>query len=237
MIVLACLCQGCYDTPQQVTLPPTKLSAVDLQFGRQQVDQMMRDRSEMISCVQKDDIIYEWATRQFAGEATGERIYWSADPPTCPVECLSSHNPAHEILGPGLIKIRERHESGPEKGRKIGCEELWSCVVFELYNISYGKEHNAVYNAAISGQTGKQQYIIGVAKIEFKAIKETAQFHDEVWRPWSKTKGKSTEPSYWFTNEPDTYSEWIKQYNDPSGYPYSYYGHEYDSEIAPHIKR
>jgi hypothetical protein len=236
MIVLACLCHGCYNTPQQVTLPPTKLSAVDLQFGRQQVDQMMRDRSEMATCAQKSDIIYEWTVRQFAGEATGERIYWSADRPTCPDACLSSHSPAYKGL-PGLIKARERYETGPKKGRSVGCEELWASVVFELYNISYGKEHSSNYDGALAGTIPKQDYIMNSAKIEFGAVRKTAEFYRSVWQPWAEGKGKDTNSEHWFADEPESYEEWIKQYNDPTGYPYSYYGTEYDSDIAPYVKR
>lgn len=214
----------------------TFLKPDDLQFGRQQVDQMMRDREEMGTCVEKGDVIYEWAARQFAGEAVGQRIYWSSNPPDCPPDCLSSIQSPYKSFN-GYIAIREHYAAGSKIRQKILCEELWACAVYELYNISYAPESNALHEAALAGRFSKQEFVMNLAKIEYHAEQQTAQFYWAMWRPWAENKGLVTSESHWFTSNPDTYDEWIRQFTDPAGYPYSYYSRDYDERIAPHVKQ
>jgi len=85
------------------------LRAEDLEFGRQQVDQMMSDREEMRTYVEKNDVIYNWAVRQFAGEAAGQRIYWRAGSFIgYPAECLSYiHTPTS--TSQGYVSIRDQY--------------------------------------------------------------------------------------------------------------------------------
>jgi hypothetical protein len=189
----------------------------------------------MATCVQKSDIIYEWAARQFAGEATGQGTYWSADPPSCPSDCLAEHNAPYEHIK-GSILIRERYGSGDKRGEKVGCEELWSCAVFELYNISYSKDFLELHDSALAGKVPRQDYIFRFARIEFNAVQKTAEFYRTIWQPWAESKGKDTESLHWYADAPKSYEEWIKEYHDPTGYPYSYYGKYYDDEIAPYVK-
>jgi hypothetical protein len=90
---------------------------------------------------------------------------------------------------------------------------------FELYNISYGKEHVAEYNSALAGKLSRQDYILAAARTEYKAIRKTAEFYRDMWQPRAEQSRIRTEPSHWFADQPESYDQWIKQYDDPSGYP------------------
>lgn len=221
------------------TPPPpstnTVLSANDLQFGREQVEQMLRDREEMATCVAPGDPVYQWAVRQFAGEATGHRTYWSPDPPDCPLDCMADNTPVNENRK-GFIRIRERHEVGEKKGNQVLCEELWSSAVFELYNIANGNRVHSIYYAALAGKISKEEWVGNLTRLEFLAVGKTARFYCSIWRPWAVGKGMKTEQLYWYVGEPDNYLEWINSYKDKSGYPYSYY-QQYEKEIAPYVQR
>lgn len=225
-----------YETIQPIPRSTnTYLSGDDLQFGRQQVDHMLQDRPNMSICVAKDDAVYTWAVRQFAGEATGRRIYWSSALPECQDECISKYHLSSET-STGFITIRERYISGTNKGQPLPCGRLWAAAVFELYNISNSSEINAIVESASAGMISRQEYITGIAKTEFVALQKTAQFYWKVWQPYSYQKHLETNSDGWYTDEPATYELWI-QSEAPTGYPENDYGQYYDSVIKPYLDR
>lgn len=210
----------------------TKLSAADLAFGRQQVDQMMHDRPQMATYVERGDIVYLWAVRQFAGEAAGQRIYWSNSAPDCPAWCLSI---THTVEGD--IAIRERYAEGPQRGQDLSGELVWSCAVFELYNISKLNQLKAIGEVARSGKISKQEFVTECTKLEFGSEQRTTLFYHILWRPLAEKQAQETNENYWFTDNPDTYRKWIQQFKGGEDYPYGYYNSFYDQNIAPYLER
>ncbi len=221
-------------------VPPShlvQLRAGDMEFGRQQVDQMMADRKEMRNCVDKNDVIYNWATRQFAGEAAGQRIYWRVEsfagyPAGCLSYCCSPTSTSQ-----GYITIRERYESRPQNQQNLSGERLWACAVYELYNVSYVKEQDDRDAAAFAGSLSRGEYVEAITRQEFKAVRRTVDFYQAVWKPYSQSRGLETHGTYWHTYAPETYEEWAALYKGPSDYPYSYYGDFYDKKIVPYLRR
>ncbi len=221
-------------------VPPShlvQLRAGDMEFGRQQVDQMMADRKKMRNCVDKNDVIYNWAVRQFAGEAAGQRIYWiTGSFAEFPPECLG-YNQAPTNTSQGHITIREKYQSGPDNQQKLSGESLWSCAVFELYNISFDKDDAARDAAAWSGNMSREEYVTAIERREFKAQQRTVEFYRAVWKPYCQDKGLSTDGDYWYDSLPNSYEEWKSQRNGPSYYPYNLYGNFYDRNIIPYLRR
>lgn len=204
------------------------ITSADLQHGCQQVDRMMRDREAMAQVVKRGDAIYEWATRQFAGELTGQRIFWSAGFETnMPAEYLAYNHPP-SLWGRGSISIREVYAEGPLQGKKIESDALWSCAVYELFNVANYKGFAALHEEATKGTISKEDYIKANAQLEFLAIQRTRAFYHKFYRPWRGSQATIKQPELWYADEPSSYEEWIRQYSDPEGYPYKYYGEDYD---------
>lgn len=242
MLVLcwAVVWKGRSTTPVPQAPPPstnTKLSAADLAFGRQQVDQMMHDRPQMATCVERGDIVYQWAVRQFAGEATGQHIYWIAEVTDSPAAWPLSLSYRPIGSSEGRIFISKQYQEGPDSGQNLSCERLWACAVFELYNISYVNQESAVYQEAIAGKISRQEFTLRLAKIEYDAIQRTIQFYQSAWRPFAKKKSHETTKKYWFADSPDTYEKWIGQYRSDEEYPYGYYNALYDQNVAPYLNK
>jgi hypothetical protein len=209
------------------------LSDVDLRFGRQQLDQMLRDRPSMAVYVQKGEPIYEWCVRQFAGSAVRQHIYWSshfAEEDYTP-DYLAYH------LEPGdadraAIVIRDRYAAGPSKGQPVDGSEAWSCLVFELFKISHTPENPQTDEAADTGAISKATYIERSTRTEFDALVKTRDFYRNVWKPMLIRKGLAEDKEHWEPDGLDSYEHWMSQFTDPGGYPFDSFGRSYDEHAA-----
>ena len=216
-----------------IQLPPTNLHSSDLRFGEEQVDQMMLDRPEMFKCVNKKDVIYTWVMRRFAGEAIGQRIYWSSDLPDCG-NCLAS-SAGPEDGNNGVIRIRWTYDSGVSANEMIPCELMWQCVVYETFNISTYKTLHSYNDAALEGSMSKQEWVYNCSKLEFNAMHKTKNFYKNIWKPWSKNKSIETHEGYWFSDLPATFNEWC-QSPQQSKFYLDFYSKYYETEIRPRLK-
>ena len=110
--------------------PKARLTEADLEHGRRQVREMLRDRPPMAEFGGRADALCRWAERKFAGEDLAGRIYWEDVPPQPGFDgqcCLPSPG------APARIRVR----LAPYRQRKArSFEEMWADVVYELYNVS-----------------------------------------------------------------------------------------------------
>ncbi|HEY0075720.1 MAG TPA: hypothetical protein VGB77_16590 [Abditibacteriaceae bacterium] len=207
------------------------ITAEDLRHGETQVDQMMRDRPLMSTWVKKGDVIYNWVARRFAGESVGQRVYWLSDFQTDYPPSLDAYNTLPWHGSPGSISIREVYAAGEKKGQKIKSEELWSCAVFELFNISNWDGFKAVDEEAIAGKLSKAEYIERSTRLEFFTAINTHGFYLKLWQPWAKQSGATSQEYLWHGYTPNTHQEFINQMPDDSDY-ISFYSNEYDRLVA-----
>ncbi|RYG73413.1 hypothetical protein EON80_03305 [bacterium] len=227
-------------SPQEFKLPPPLtqlvLSADDLKFGREQMEKIYRDRPKLGELVVKDDALYLWAVRQFAGEASGHRVLWDPSAPDGPAWSLSSSvPPVSGVLG--AIKIRAKYPAGPMFGQDLSCDKLWSCLVFELYNHSTNSAFEGIVSEALAGKIDRTATIFEIAKVEYLNVQKTKRFYLNAWAPFCARKGAVPVAEDWFQYEPDTYEHWIKQFQGPEDYPIANYGPWYDKSVAPYLKR
>lgn len=201
---------------------PRDLSTKDLEYGRQQVRKMLRDRSEMKKYVAERDVIWKWVVRKFAGEDLSDTIDWNPEPPLYHYE--ADHSKPTESRR-GFICIRDHFE------------QSWASVVYELYNIAHTIDSYKIHQNACVGHLSKEDYIKERTKLEYEAIKKTKKFYRIIWRPWAKKKGVKTDPYYWYIWTPNTYDKWIRGYRDKSGYPWNYIGRYYDEVIVPYLRK
>jgi hypothetical protein len=212
----------------------TNLSAADLAFGEEQMAKMAKDRPEFTRYISKDDLVWQFCSRAFAGAAIGEHVFWDNSPP-------EDRGYRSENLGPykgrpGFIRIRDKSDSGDDRGRPLSCEELWSCAVFELENVRNHKAFMALYYRALEGKLTREEWIRGCTMLEYGALNRTSKDFAKLWLPLVGTRAISVNRSFWGANIPDTYQGWISLYRDPNSYPWDAFGAYYDSQIVPYVK-
>jgi hypothetical protein len=149
----------------EVTELTTNLSNDDIAFGETQMGQMIKDRPEFARYVSKDDDVWQFCVRAFAGAAIGEHIIWNNS-------LLENERYLADHLGPydghpGYIQIRKNVASGDRRGRPLTCEELWSCAVFELENIRSHRAFLALYYRALDGKLSREEWIRGCSRLEY----------------------------------------------------------------------
>jgi hypothetical protein len=225
---------------KQASIPPSisktkPLLASDLAFGERQVARMTKDRPEMLRYVKKGDPIWSHCARAFAGESIGERVYWDSTPPhtdETPAEHMGPWQGSH-----GYIRVCGEYKSGYEKGTALTCEELWACASYELENIKGTPGFNKLYNLALSGKLNREQWIRENTRLEYEACKRTQELYRSVWLPAATRQAVPATGRYWFVGLPERYEDWIAMYDDPSGYPWAFFGKYWDDEVMPYLRR
>jgi hypothetical protein len=214
--------------------PQGKPSRDDLAFGERQVEQMVMDRPKMAGYLQKDDPVWRYCVRQYAGEAVGQRITWNNEPPEGDAE--ADHQTPTQTQA-GFIRVRRYALPPGTKQRERNGEDLWASAIFELTNIRGSKQFERLYDEACDGKLDKQGFVDGFTKQEYKALQDSIVIYHALWEPRMKARHLPTLPYYWQTNIPPTYEQWIAGYSDPKGYPWNCYGKYFDEEIVPYRKK
>jgi hypothetical protein len=208
------------------------LSAEDLKHGEKQVELMLNDRPRMKELVHTDDPVWTWTARQFAGEGTGTRIYWSNDSTGPPADYLAISQPPMKN-SPGYIRIRDRDQFGAP----VSAEDLWDRAIFELHNIRNGPVLAKILRRALAGRVSKEEWMRQTTMLEYKARKDTILFYKDVAYPtFHRANEKIHDQSSQLDNYKD-YGTWISHYTDRNGYPWNYWGKYYDTTIAPYVLR
>lgn len=210
------------------------LSTDDLLYGMEQTDKMMEDRKPMAFLVKKGDPIYNWVSRQFAGEACGEHVAWNPEEDLGkPAQYKADHcYPSKDEKA--FIRIRSNNGSGTFYDE----HSLWESCIFELHNIRNFKAFDKVFHDACNGKLTKDEWLRRNTEIEYKSNKMVKDFYYKNWVPFLSSKGISGKDHVWDVDwTPSTYKDWIGAYaRDPSGYPWDYWGTYFDSQIIPYLK-
>ncbi|MDX2105119.1 MAG: hypothetical protein SFY67_01845 [Candidatus Melainabacteria bacterium] len=210
-----------------------KVSQDDLIFGMTQVDKMINDRKPMGFLVKKGDPIYNWAARQFAGEACGEHITWNNQEDLGKPAIYKADHCYPSKEEKAFIRIRSNNGSGNFYDE----HSLWESCIFELHNIRNFKAFDKVYNDACKGKLTKEEWLRRNTMIEYKSNKAVKDFFYRNWAPFLTAKGIDYRLHLWDVDwTPETFEQWIGAYSDPTGYPYDYWGTYYDSQIIPYLK-
>lgn len=210
-----------------------KITTDDLIFGMAQTDKMMADRKPMGFLVKKGDPIYNWVSRQFAGEACGEHVSW---------------NPEEDLGKPAIYKADHCYPSRVEKayirirsnngsGNFYDEHSLWESCIFELHNIRNFKAFDKVFHDACGGKVTKEEWLRKNTEIEYKSNRKVKDFFYRIWVPYLSTKGIDHRRHIWDVDwTPEKYQDWIGAYTDTEGYPWDYWGTYYDTQIVPYLK-
>ena len=224
-----------------------KLSSEDIQHGKQQVQNMLRDRPAMQKYVAsdgvekyvtEDDIIFQWVVRKFAGEDLSATIDWNPDPPHKPDGIDADHGVPYRDKR-GFIRVRKLYSRGPKKGEMRSFEDLWASIVFELLNITNADKFSDVWERALMGKVSKEEWVKENSQIEFEAAMKTKEFYRNIWEPWSirnNFKISQKSPFAQRMSLPDSYSEWIKPYYLRNSVYITEWERVYKEKIVPKAK-
>ncbi|HUE72470.1 MAG TPA: hypothetical protein VMP01_16420 [Pirellulaceae bacterium] len=207
------------------------LKESDLERGNTQLRRMLSDRPDMARGLTKDDELFQWATRKFAGEDLPTWIEWEGSSDI--TDGVACHWPPHRGK-PGRIFV-------PQKQRSLGQQSadsshifdfLWSRAVYELHNIQSHEEFKNLTVKANAGTITRNEYILSTARTEYEAVLRTRVFYVETYHPWAQKRGLTTNPQNWRLNCPSTFEKWIAHYPRGSSYPWGVYGDQYDDATA-----
>lgn len=217
-----------------LSLTPSKqLDAARLEHGRAQARQLFADRFMMgvyrtktgeLRKVTENDAIFQWLARKFAGEDTGEIIFWNSDPPK---DFRAGHIDASRYW-PGFIQISRF--TAPTEGlgeRMLTFEDLWVCAAFELISLSRVEESKRMEQQVRDKKIDKAGFVEAGAKFEYGSFQATSEYYDKVWRPWAQSVGFESNPASWRQPLP-AFVEWRGRYTDHAGYPWKPFESIYD---------
>jgi hypothetical protein len=199
------------------------------QFGDNQMRKMLIDRPELTKLIGIGDPIWKWGAAQYSGGSLGEPFYWSNE------ENLSGKSKEYQghyhapIKGkePGYICIRKYDK----EGKLADAEDLLDTFVFECNNILNSSKMQYLERLAYAGKLNEQQWIDENVKLEYEAFARTNNVLNKIVGPVVRQRR-----SAYLTDTVVTpsFSEWLKQYSDPNGYPWSYWGRHYREVILPY---
>jgi hypothetical protein len=206
------------------------LTSTDIQHGEKQLQLMMSDRPEMRKFISKGDRVWTWIVNQFAGASTGFPISWINHPTgsmaTFVDPSYSSYYSPAIGNAPAYLTVSELSRSG--SGHVDG-EQMWASLIFELFNIRNAKQVTRIEDLAISEKISKEQFIIEITRIEYDTLMKSAAFYSNVWKTNSQAQNLLSHAYYWHLPLEDTYDEWIHKFANKFEYPWSVYGHLYET--------
>lgn len=175
-------------------VPKKALTAEDLEFGRQQVRQMLRDRPMMAEHVREGDALWNWAARRFAGEATSGRLRWDNEPP----DHFDSDAVLPESGEIGAIRIGAHERTGMRQSQPKSFSWAWSCFVFECFNHVAEQEFAEASRQIRSRSITADEFARRYMEIEEITSVRTLRFFCDVFLPWAHAAHlERVDPSDW----------------------------------------
>jgi hypothetical protein len=166
----------------------------------------------------------QWAIRKFAGEDTGFLIYWEPKPP---LDVNAAEHDAHDASGHPVIRVAKI--GFPITVTKDNAfEVMWMGAIFELLNITRHQHFDELGIRAWNRQINRDDFIHGMAKVEYESLRQLQAYATNVWLPWATSAGAKMNQDLWWLRLPGTFEEWIGWYQNRNAYPWHPYGLYYD---------
>jgi tetratricopeptide (TPR) repeat protein len=169
---------------RQVAVPPIEpktLSEDDLEFGRTQAAQLLRDRPVLAAHLQEGDILWNWIVRQFAGESAGYRCRWNPDPPDDWKGLTSGPQD-----GVGAIQVAQFEDAEVASGKQRTFDAVFSTVVFELYNHAAHADFDANWQRLMKGEIDPVTYARLSLETESLSAIHTCRHFCTTYLEWAK---------------------------------------------------
>jgi len=183
------------------------LKKEDLEFGRQQVNNMLAGRPGMATLVKPGDMIYEWTAKRFGGRSCGVRIAWSGGSPHGGFPAENAY-PTSERSGE--IRIDPVHADGS----KVSPQELWCYAVFELFNIANGTAWLKLEELALNDKIERTPFVEESARLEWCASQKTRDFYELLWVPFAAENHFEPGETFWRRVQYGSFREWKKSWGE-----------------------
>jgi tetratricopeptide (TPR) repeat protein len=182
---------------------PKTLSDDALRHGEQQLRRMLHDRPEMVLIAEEGSFLWNWALRKFAGEDLDSLVDWS--PEHVSLSAAASYIPVGTEHA--AVQVNPCDSSVPVSFRP---DRLWSCFVFETFNLRAHAQFNELHTVAVQGGIERESYIRRTLAVEDQSQALTRRWYVNTFLPqldsryaeftspyqwhWDSLKGSATEP-------------------------------------------
>jgi hypothetical protein len=174
----------------------------------------------------------KWLRHELDREIFNHRISIKLGPLDKSIEYIADHTIPSVNTKP-IIRIRQYvYDDKLKTHRHISYEELWSAIVFEIYNIRNHQEFSKIYNEALIKEVSENEWDQKNKQIEYSALKKLNLFYQTIWKPWSQELRLNNMPELWRGDVRNTsFKEWYKKNN------YKYWRDYHKKNLAPYYHR
>lgn len=200
--------------------------------AEKQLARMMHDRPEMLNCVTKGDIVWQWTLKQFAASDLPHPVNWDKSTPKS-----GKRYQAESTIPSGDRANSIRLRNKDDRGKPLDCERLWAMVVFKSNNITNARLISDAHYNSVNNRVSRYEYVKRMVALEYQSARRTKKFYEDIWLPMAKRKGMLTHPEYWCVDCPDSVESFLNQRRDTNAYPWDFWGRYYDEKIAPYFAK
>ena len=221
------------------------------QHGAEQLRRVIRDRPALGRDLVESDPLWIATAYLFGGAGTDVRPVWSPDLVEAPDFGSMAHTHFDSPKAPKISVAATQRVAGTPVGVAIDADRLWQALVFELHNsVMHGGEAESFAARTRSGAISREQFVRGIARAEFNAIRGTRLFYVDVYLPWVRARDRSSSLTVWHSFDVLTPEEYMGRLGDRGSYPWTPYSLDYDriraaalyaeqefNEAAPFLER
>jgi TPR repeat protein len=212
------------------SIPEATLSPEAEQYGRAQVDAVLRDRPQLQSVVLPGSEIDRWLVHAFAAPELPYKLAWKNAKSNPRLQAYSQSMAYPFGIRPSYIEVDEIYNREPGvSAKQRSADEVMAGLVFELYNARYGEERAQFDRKAIFHEITRDDYISKFAETEFNAERSAFAFYKEIWKPFSEAHSLSNDLVLWGNMSNTTFAEYLSKYPPTYWYPWAVYGSRFDA--------
>lgn len=161
-----------------------------LSYGQKQLENMLRDRPLMKRYLDSSDDVWRWAALKYGEKVLGCDVEWDFG------RLITGLTAEHDFPTkghPGRIRVKKPsfdptiYDAAALNMKSAAAfEELWSCVVFELYNIQSADQFQRLSDQILDDKIDRDKFVKTMFFIETRAAQRTRKWYVDVFLPHAK---------------------------------------------------
>lgn len=200
----------------------------DLAFGEGQLKAMLRDRPKMNGFFKPESKTWHWLVLQFAGDATGAKVFWRNTNHT--KTFFASYTQKQAGSKEYWISVNEVDKDGYVVGR----ESMWSSLIGVFLQLKNSNLQKQLVSDAIGGKIDKEEFVRNIVSAEFDNSKRICKLFKEFLLPDAVTQQIKLHEIYWCAKLPPTKEEYFR--TDQALPSRKHYEAYFDEEIKPRVE-
>jgi hypothetical protein len=194
----------------------------DLRFGHSQVEQLICDRPELGTIINREPALRALLESSFAGELIGQRVYWDCREP---VSGRPSEKIPRYLEYPDLVRVSNRSS--------ISAVDKCAMLILELQNVRSGRNLAALSRMAVQKQISRNDFARSCVRLEFESAKRTQEFFRK--HPITELGSEDTQHYRSIMALSEDFSEYLRWLNGPDSKKdniLNYYAQQYDELLS-----